>query len=344
MPPTDGRGPDAPTESKLTWARFVPLPENRSARAAVQALVDGFASNSHAPPFSLLMLHGPPGVGKTHLVWALVDLLGRTAPGKTARVIAAGDLDAPEASEADAAEVRAALLDADLLVIDDLHRLPERACEGVVQILDRRASRGGPTVVVAADGPARLDPLSARLVNRLAGGLVVGLESPGPASRLALLTDKVKRRRLKVLPDVLAWLAERLTGARQLDGALTQLELLSRLQSRPIDLTAAVRHFQDAADADRPTVERIVGRVGGYFQVDPRQLQSARRHRNVVLPRQVGMYLARQLTTLSLGDIGAYFGGRDHTTVLHACRKVEDALTHDTALSGAVRQLRADLT
>ncbi|HYT93717.1 MAG TPA: helix-turn-helix domain-containing protein, partial [Gemmataceae bacterium] len=94
----------------------------------------------------------------------------------------------------------------------------------------------------------------------------------------------------------------------------------------------------------RITVERIAERVGGYFRVEPAQLQSRRRYRGVLLPRQVGMYLARQLTGLSLEQIGAYFGGRDHSTVLHACRKVEQALDSDAALSGAVRQLHAELT
>ena len=90
-------------------------------------------------------------------------------------------------------------------------------------------------------------------------------------------------------------------------------------------------------------MERIAQRVGRYFQVEPRQLQSRARSRNALLPRQVGMYLARQLTELSLQQIGAYFGGRDHSTVLHACRKVEEAMAHDRTLSGAVRQLHADL-
>lgn len=93
----------------------------------------------------------------------------------------------------------------------------------------------------------------------------------------------------------------------------------------------------------RPTVERIASRVGDYFHLEPKHLQSRRRNREALLPRQVGMYLARRLTGLSLQQIGAYFGGRDHSTVLHACRKVESALNSDLALSGAVRQLHADL-
>src|SRR5262249_27789262 len=115
------------------------------------------------------------------------------------------------------------------------------------------------------------------------------------------------------------------------------------LRSRPLDVDTVAEHFRDQADAARPTVERIARRVGACFRVDVRQLQSRSRYRNVLLPRQVGMYLARQMTDLSLDQIGAYFGGRDHSTVLHACRKVEDALGRDAVLSGAVRQLQADL-
>src|SRR5207247_9360103 len=102
-------------------------------------------------------------------------------------------------------------------------------------------------------------------------------------------------------------------------------------------------HFAPEAEGRRPTLERIVRHVGGYFRVETVDLRSRRRSREALVPRQVGMYLARQLTELSLQQIGAYFGGRDHSTVLHAVRKVEHALAHDAGLSGAVRQLHADL-
>jgi chromosomal replication initiator protein len=110
-----------------------------------------------------------------------------------------------------------------------------------------------------------------------------------------------------------------------------------------LDGAILARYFRDEAEAARPTVERIAQRVGGFFQVEPRRLQSRRRFRNIVWPRQVGMYLARRLTDLSLEQIGAYFGGRDHATVLHACRKVEEAVQADAVMSGTVRQLQADL-
>jgi chromosomal replication initiator protein len=124
---------------------------------------------------------------------------------------------------------------------------------------------------------------------------------------------------------------------------MKRLEALARLHGQAPDLAAVAETFRDDADAARPSVERIIERVGRYFRVEPGQLCSRQRGRNALLPRQVGMYLARALTPLSLGQIGAHFGGRDHSTVLHACRKVEQALARDTALSGAVRQLHADL-
>jgi chromosomal replication initiator protein len=189
-----------------------------------------------------------------------------------------------------------------------------------------------------------LTRLPERLTSRLACGLVVGLEPLAVASRLAFLEDRARRRRLCVGPDVLAWLAEHVSGsARQLDGALKRLATLAELHGEPPDVTAVAEAFRTDADAARPSVERIIERVGRYFRVEPGEVCSRRRGRNALLPRQVGMYLARALTPLSLEQIGAHFGGRDHSTVLHACRKVEQALAGDTVLSGAVRQLHADL-
>jgi chromosomal replication initiator protein len=174
--------------------------------------------------------------------------------------------------------------------------------------------------------------------------LVVGLEPLGPASRLTFLEDRARRWRLDVGADVLTWLAEHVGGsARQLEGAVKRLEALARLHGQAPDLAATAEAFRDDAGAARPSVERIIERVGRYFRVEPGEVCSRRRGRNALLPRQVGMYLARVLTPLSLEQIGAHFGGRDHSTVLHACRKVERALARDSALSGAVRQLHADL-
>ena len=334
----------------LTFARFVRAPENGSALSAVQEAAREIGSRHPYRLANPLFLHGPAGTGKTHLVSALVAEVTRQAPALVVTVTPASDFSlstpqpSPEPAAVESGFDPEAARRSDLWVVEDLQHLPVRAVEAFVQTFDFLHARQCPMVFTALAGPRHLANLSARLASRLVGGLVVGLEPLGPASRLALLEDKAQRRQLAVGRDVLAWLAEHLTGGgRQLEGAIARLEALARLQHRPLDVAAVAEHFREQAEAGRPTVERIAQRVGGYFRVEPRQLQSRRRSRRVLVPRQVGMYLARQLTALSLEQIGAYFGGRDHSTVLHACRKVEQALAHDASLSGAVRRLHADL-
>ncbi len=330
----------------LTLASWVSLPENRSALAAVERVADGVCGCSEGinPPARLsvnpLFLHGPAGVGKTHLVAGLIARIAERVPGLSAVLLTAGDFDRdPQESVADFAAAR----QADLIAVEDLHRLSLGAVEAVVQLLDRGLARQVPLIFTAAVGPAQLE-LSARLTSRLASGLIVGLEPLGPASRCLFIEDRAARKGLAIDPAVVRWLADHVGGSgRELVGAVNRLEALTRLHGGSLDLDIVAESFRSDADAHRATVESIAQRVGHYFRIEARRLQGRDRSRQTLLPRQVGMYLARRLTDLSLQQIGAYFGGRDHSTVLHACRKVEQALADDLALSGAVRQLQADL-
>lgn len=330
-----------PQRPPLTFARFVGVPENRSALVAVQQIAEAFGRRRPSPTSNPLYLHGPSGTGKTHLVSALVDDVTRRCPRCVVRHIAAAAFKEREARETTDDE-------ADLLIIEDLQHLPVQAVESTVRILERGLVQHQQIIVTATVGPQHLSPggqwVSARLASRLAAGLVVRLELPRAPSRLLLLSDKAQRRQLAVGREILTWLAEHISGGgRQLEGALAQLETLSRLQRQPLRIDDVAAHFRVQTEASRLTVERIAERVGGYFRVEPRHLQSRRRQRNILVPRQVSMYLTRQLTKLSLAQIGVFFGGRDHSTVLHACRKVQHALENDAALSGAVRQLHAEL-
>ena len=325
-----------------TFTHWVTTPENRFARAAVRRVADCVAAGRRRRAVNPLFLHGPAGTGKTHLVNALAAAVTRRCPDLVVCLLPATDC-RPESHE-QPEEWPAAAKECDLLVVEDVQHLPGRAVGALAGVIDDRRARGRQMVFTGSEGPGQLIRLPDRLTSRLACGLVVGLEPLAPASRLAFLEDRARRRRLAVGTDVLAWLAERVGGsARQLEGAVKRLEALARLHGQTPDLAGAAEAFRDDADAARPSVERIIERVGRYFRVEPGQLCSRRRGHNALLPRQVGMYLARALTPLSLEQIGAHFGGRDHSTVLHACRKVEQALTRDTALSGAVRQLHADL-
>src|SRR5262249_36015064 len=285
--------------------------------------------------------------GKTHLVSALVTEATERRPDLLATVLAAGDLALAHRADADGepSSLLASARQADLLIVEDVQHLAEQAVEPLVQLINTRLTRQQQMVFTAAKGPGQLVEFPARLTSRLASGLVVSLLPLAPASRRTFLLERAKVRNLRLAEDVLDWLAVNTGGSvRQLEGVLTRLETLARLHGRPPDLDAVRGALAEDAEAHRPTAGRITQRVGRPLRLRPRQVQAGDRSRNVLLPRQVGMYLARQLTPLSLQQIGAYFGGRDHSTVLHACRKVEQALHCDPSLSGLVRQLHADLS
>jgi chromosomal replication initiator protein len=357
-----------------TFARFVTTPENRSAWIAVQEVAAGILGSAATLAWGelpaqgalrTLVLHGPPGSGKTHLAHGLAADVAKRRPDAIVTFLDAGDLVRSEQPTLFTAESEQTLetcpapsswaveleeaRHCDLLIVEDVQHLNLRAAETLVQVMDHLDARRRAMVFTANAGPQRLIHRSgkfpARLTNRLTAGLVVALSPLGPASRLTLLQMLAQRRQLAVPTEVLRWLADRLAGGgRQLEGVIARLETLAKIHRGPLDLATVEAAFQDQTAAGQATVERIAERVGGYFRVDPGDLQSRRRHRNVLLPRQVGMYLARQLTEMSLDEIGHYFGGRDHSTVLHACRKVEQTLGRDAVFSGAVREIHAGLT
>jgi chromosomal replication initiator protein len=322
-----------------TFASWVPLPENRSARVAVARLAGCLCRRRFRPELTPLLLHGPSGAGKSHLVSALLARVSQCRPDCLTTLLTARDLLDADPESLDSA---------DLIGVEDLQHLPrqalERAMESLVGLLDRSRARRQYLVLTANGGPAELPGFPGRLTSRLTAGLVVRLDSLGPASRRAFLEHQAQRRNLPLEPAVLDWLAEHLPGsARQLEGILTRLETLAHLNGRTPTLPEVVAALQVETELQRPSVERIARRVCAYFQVEPRQMQSRQRCRPILLSRQVGIYLARKLTGLSLQQIGAYFGGLDHSTVLHACRKVEQALNEDLTLSGAVHQLATEL-
>jgi chromosomal replication initiator protein len=325
-----------------TRGPWILLPENRAARQAVERVLECLRGNRPRRAINPLFLHGPSGSGKTALVNLLVDQLSSESPGLSVALLQSSDL--PSAAAGAVPDEILSARQADLVIVEDLHHLPTRAVEPFVHLLDCCLARQRQLVCTAAAGPAQLTHLPGRLTSRLAQGLVVGLEALCPASRRDYLRQRGQASGAVLSADIVDWLADRLPGsARQLEGALVRLDNLAAALGRPPDLVEVGEAFREDVEACTPTVERIAQRVGSYFQVETQQLRSRQRRREALLPRQIGMYLARQLTGLSLEQIGSYFGGRDHTTVLHACRKVEQALGRDVSLSGAVRELRAGL-
>ena len=323
------------------WSEtLIALPENRAALQAVRSLAARLSTRTDGP--DLLVLHGPPGTGKTHLA----HLLGEMTSTAGCRVAIQSAREAFSAHRKPG-ETPIGTDDIDLLIIEDLQYLPPHGVANVSRILDERASQGLPTMVTANAGPrhlrhrGRLFP--ARLTSRLTGGLVVGVQPLQPASRRVFVEVLLRRQALTVPDEIVRWLADQVSGTRALEGAVAQLNLLSRLHKEPLKSSVILDHLQKQIDEQRPTVERIAGHVAGYFQITAKELKSRVRQRSIVVPRQVSMYLTRKLTRLSLHQIGVYFGGCDHTTVMHACRKIEESLTADPAFGGTVRQLHDEL-
>lgn len=322
----------------VRWNGFLVLPENRVAVRAVRSVCRSVLAKKR-PGANPLVLHGPPGTGKSHLSASLVDHLSNSPGGVSAQVVSAGDIArSPDESLADDA-----LAACDLLALEDVQHLTERAADAACELLDGRTARRRATVVTASAGPSQLAHLPHRLTSRLASGLVVRLEPLTAPSRSTILTEVARQKRVRLTGDAITWLAEQATGG----GVRTTLGLLQNLaqvaSAFPGPLTRADVQ-QVFAESGQPTsvgadVSGIVERVAGAFGISEKELLGTSRLRGIMRPRQIAMYLARQLTGLSLPRLGAAFG-RDHTTVLHACRKVEAEIAADWGLAKKVEELR----
>jgi chromosomal replication initiator protein len=311
--------------------RFVQLAENRSAFEAVVRLAS--AAN---PP--LLVLHGPPGTGKSHLVQALVERVTTDDPSKTAQVLAAAELGRTLGQPPLERQpvVREAIA-CDLLAIEDLQHLPMAAGDAIAHILDRRQRHRRITVMTAGRGPADLET-SPRLASRLTGGLIVGIAPLNAASRRELAATVCRERKLKVTDEVVDWLARDPGGARPILGKVAQLEQIAKLHPPPLTLSIVESALATASD-EYSLLDRLVALVGARFDVDAKSLRGPSRQRGIVWPRQVAMYVARE-AGLSYPQIGAFFGGRDHTTVMHSCEKVALAAASDPRLTRELAELR----
>jgi chromosomal replication initiator protein len=315
--------------------RLIALPENRSATRAVRRLAARIAAFR---PTDLQYVHGPAGAGKSLLVAALQRHVTCRRPDISVPIVPARDL-GQSLIQGDSAvrEFRAC----DLLVVEDFQYVQASAAAALCGLIDCRRARCRAVVVTASCGPARLSLLPARLRDRLACGLVVQIDAPGLESRKELARTFCARCGVSVGDDVIEWLARRSGSARSIIGDVARLKELSRSIPLPLDLATVMAGLHIQGDDHRPTVEQVVARVADYYDVRPKQLTGSNRQNGVCWARQVAMYLVRQACELPLARVGTFFAGRDHTTVLHACRKVEEVIATDPAFAGELRELTA---
>ena len=343
----------SPLDPRLTFASFVTGRSNTLAHAAARQVAEGRRGDSVM--FNPLYIHAGVGLGKTHLLqavtWAGNAGTERKVLYLTAEKFMYGFVAALKSQTALA--FKEALRGIDVLVIDDLQFLQGKStqaefCHTLNALID-----AGRQVVIAADRPpSDLESLDDRVRSRLAGGLVVEMGSLGEELRLGILKSRVDAARVHhasfdVPEQVLDYLAKAIThNGRDLEGAINRLLAHSKLNAQPVTLEMAEREVRDLIRPQEPRrikIEDIQRVVARQYNVSRSDLLSSRRTANVVRPRQVAMYLAKTLTLRSLPEIGRRFGGRDHTTVLHAVRKIEALVSKDATLSDEVELLKRQL-
>jgi chromosomal replication initiator protein len=340
----------SPLDSRLTFDTFVVGRSNTLTHAAAKQVAS--ARRGDLVMFNPLYIHAGVGLGKTHLLQAITWAGNANGDRKvlylTAERFMYGFVSALRNQNAIA--YKEALRGIDVLVIDDLQFLTGKNmqaefCHTLNALID-----AGRQVIIAADRPpADLETLDDRVRSRLAGGLVVEMGPLGEELRFEILKNRINAARahhpgFEVPETVVSYISKSIThNGRDLEGALNRLLALSKLTAQPVTMEVAEREVKDLIRPQEPKrvkIEDIQRVVARQYNVSRSDLLSSRRTANVVRPRQVAMYLAKTLTLRSLPEIGRRFGGRDHTTVLHAVRKIENLIGNDTSLADEIDSLK----
>ena len=348
--PQPAAAPAAPQAGTLnpryTFDLFVIGPSNRFAHAAALAVAE-----APAQAFNPLFIYGSTGLGKTHLLQAVAQYVRQQHPYLTVRYVT---------TETVLNEFVDALRDksmvgfkgryrsCDVLLIDDIQFI-----EGKNQLQEEffhtfnSLYEAGKQIIISSDRqPRELATLEARLKSRFEWGLITDIQPPDLETRIAILRKKVATDRLDVADkDVLTFIADRVTSnIRELEGALTRVIAYASLTGRPITVSVADEVLKDlfpGGSARAITVEQVQAAVCEWFGVSQADLRGDKRPQSIAYPRHIAMYLCRELTDQSLPKIGAKFGGRDHSTVMHGVRRIGDLIREDRDVFNVVQELTA---
>jgi chromosomal replication initiator protein len=337
----------SPLNDRYNFERFVVGGNNQMSAAACRAVAE-----APARMYNPLFIYGGVGLGKTHLMHAIAHTLLARDGGKRVAYVSSerftNDLIA-SIQEGRMSDFRRRYRDIDLLLIDDVHFLgeKERTQEEFFHTFNALHDAQRQIVMTSDRPPKDIPGLEERLVSRFEWGLVTDIKPPDLETRVAILRKKAEDDRISLGNDVLDYIARNCrSNVRELEGAVIKLLAYSSLTRREVTLDLAKEALGGVirpGAAVQVTADLIRDRVAAEFGASVEGLISKRRTKDLTVPRQVAMYLIRELLDLSLVEIGNLFGGRDHSTVIHAVNKVEEELSHDDTFRARVELLRNGL-
>ena len=330
-----------------SFDNFISGPNNRLAYAAAVAVAD-----QPGTAYNPLFIHGGVGLGKTHLLQAICQKILNANPDYQILYVSC-DAFMNQFFECvrsgKMSEFHQRYRHVDMLVIDDIHFLAdkERSQEEFFHTFNELYQHNKQIVLSSDAAPNEIPKLEERLISRFNWGLVAQVGKPCFETRIAILKAKAQLRSVEVPDEVIELIASRIdTNARELEGAITNLIAHAKLQNLPIGIDLAREMLGAEAPAPRNnqvTLQAIIDAVTSFYNVKLQDLQSRRRHKSITEPRQVCMWLARKNTRFSLEEIGGYFGGRDHTTVMHSIKTVDGRSETDPVYAAQVQQLNEQI-
>jgi chromosomal replication initiator protein len=331
---------------RYTFHDFIVGKHNKFAHAASEAV-------AHRPglTYNPLFIYGGVGLGKTHLLHAIGHRVNRDYPDYRV-VYTTSERFMNELIKAirdgTTEEFRDHYRRVDVLLVDDIQFISgkESTQEEFFHTFNA-LHESGKQIIISSDKPPRdLNPLAERLRSRFEWGLIADIQSPDFETRIAILRSKAERQDLPVPPDVVQYLARRVTkNIRELEGSLNRIIAYAALNERhlTVDLAAAALDSLSGPRRTQLTPNSIIDTVAQYYGVSVQDMKGKGRDKSIVVPRQVAMYLVREETTVSLEQIGQLLGGRDHTTVMHGWDKISAALDQDHQLRNEVLEIRSIL-
>ncbi len=320
-----GDAPDSALNSHYTFENFVVGPSNRFGHAAALAVCQ-----APARQYNPLFIYGPVGLGKTHLMQAIAHEIKKRCPDFRVLYISSEKFTnqlITAIQNRSTHQFRNKYRTLDLLLIDDIHFIAEKeATQEEFFHTFNTLYDAHKQIIVSSDRPPKDIPgLEERLVSRFSWGLVTDIQPPDFETRVAILRKKMEKETVVVPDDVAFFIASKIrSNIRELEGALIRVVAYCTLTGKALNLKLAQEILRDSLkeEEQKISMEQIQRIVADYFHLKVSDLRAKRRNRSIVRPRQIAMYLIRSVTTHSLPEIGEYFGGRDHTTVLHAFNKL----------------------